>query len=516
MDRYEVVVAGAGPVGLSTALFLADRGVRVLVVDKREPLLGWPRAGSSKRTLELFRAMGLGPQMTNAGWQGPRPMRTLLKESALGSVLEEVEPPHQFLHRLDTCTPVDSRLALMSLDIMRVALTELRRRGGTARFCTELTDFAQHDSGVSITLTSAEGAWDEVAADYLIGADGAHSQIREQLGIPMTGLRVADRLTTACFRADLGADFPEWRERMTFIRNDKVFGTLFALTGDGKVWSSHVLDHPGKKDELRAMPEAELLTFLHAIIGSDAYEIHLVSNNAWEARIGMAERYRAGRVFLAGDAAHVQSSSGGLGMNTGIQDGHNLAWKLAAVLRGQAGDGLLDSYQVERQQAAERSLHLSYETHRALYGGESMNAVQARTAADYLRAMMFYRYDSGAVIGDDGPDPDVFGDWAAPGYRLPHRWLTDELSTLDIVGTQWTLLTGPLGTGWDAVAGTSGVDLKVRPIGDSRAFTELARTEPDGALLVRPDGFVAWRAATTPADPVAAVSRVLQTVLGRP
>jgi tetracenomycin A2 monooxygenase-dioxygenase len=207
-------------------------------------------------------------------------------------------------------------------------------------------------------------------------------------------------------------------------------------------------------------------------------------------------------------------------MNTGIQDGNNLAWKLAAVLRGQANEVLLDSYEPERRAAAEASLALSRELLRGYQSQQDTNQLYARVTADYLRAMMFYRYDSRAVLTDDAALPDILDNRATPGCRLPHRWLTDDgrqLSTLDLLDADWTLLTGPNGAGWRTV-GTDGV--RVRQItaamvdGDSAAFTEMAGTGPDGALLVRPDGFVAWRSRSLPTDPNGTVRSVMRSLLG--
>ncbi|RJQ82862.1 FAD-dependent oxidoreductase [Pseudonocardiaceae bacterium YIM PH 21723] len=477
MGRYEVVVAGAGPVGLCTAMFLAARGIRVLVVDRRDPLGGPPRAVSSLRTLEILRNAGL--DVDRAGWHGPTPLRNLVKESGIGPVLETASAPARYLDRLRDCSPIDHRHLLNQLDIQRLALERLP---GMVRFPAVLTGFEQDATGVRITLDGAE----QVTADYLIAADGAHSPIRERLGIGMPGRFVASRLNAMFFRAELGTAFPEWTERMCFIRNEKVYGTLVSMGSDGDHWSSQIIDYPGKPSELTRFSERQALDHLHAIIGSDSYEIEMLASNPWEAAIGMAERFREDRVFLVGDAAHVQSGAGGLGMNTGIQDGHNLAWKLAAVLRGQAGEALLDSYQVERQQAADRSLALSHGMHRRLTTHrDDWDTLWSQIAEDYLRGMMFYDYASAAIIPDDGADPGLFGDWAMPGRRLPHRKLTDESSTVDLVGEEWTLLAGP-----DDRWRTSGL----RAVRMGAEFTELSGTGPRGALLVRPDGVVAWRA----------------------
>ncbi|QFU89823.1 FAD-dependent oxidoreductase [Amycolatopsis sp. YIM 10] len=518
VERYEVVVAGAGPVGLSTALFLADRGVRVLVVDKRDPLSGPPRAGSSARTLELFRALGLGEHLDRLGWDGPAPLRSIVKDNAAGAVLHRAAPPARYAERLDTCSPIGIRRVLTQHELQRVALEHLRRRGGQVRFGVELVAATGDAESVRAKVIDVgTGRARELVSRYLIGADGARSRVRTLSGIDLPDRQVAARLNTAFFRADLAHLLPESATHACFIRNEHVYCTLFAKSAAGDRWSSHLMDYPGKPAELAQMAPEQTRRLLHAAIGDDTVPIELIECNAWEAAIGVASAFRRGRIFLAGDAAHVQSSAGGLGMNTGIQDGHNLAWKLAAVLRGQADDALLDSYEPERRAAAEASLALSLGMHRGYQDGQDTNELYARLAAGYLRGMMFHRYDSGAVITDEADAPDVLDDRAAPGYRLPHRWLADgarRRSTLDLAGTGWTLLTGPGGARWHE---SRTDDLRVRQLtpgltGGAEVFTELAGTGPDGALLVRPDGFVAWRAPCLPADPAAAVRSALRAL----
>lgn len=231
---------------------------------------------------------------------------------------------------------------------------------------------------------------------------------------------------------------------------------------------------PGKPNELTELSEDRTVTLLHAAIGDDRIPIELDAVNAWEATVGLASAFRRDRVFLAGDAAHVQSSAGGLGMNTGIQDGHNLAWKLAAVLDGQAAPRLLDTYEPERRAAAEVSLALSRRMHEG-YRSQADDLYE-QVAIDYLRAMMFYGYQ-------DGYD-DVLTDVVRPGCRFPHAWVAPDVSTLDLLGTRWTVMTGH--EHWLTAAAEVGIR-SAHKLDDG-----LPGLGPDGAALVRPDGFVAW------------------------
>jgi putative polyketide hydroxylase len=289
---------------------------------------------------------------------------------------------------------------------------------------------------------------------------------------------VIAHLNTAFFRAELGPVLRDWGTHMCFVRNEAVYATLMSKNGRDQ-WSSHIMDYPGKPDGVRELPEAETLKLLRAAIGDRTIPVELHAVNAWEAAIGTAASFRRGRVFLAGDAAHVQSSAGGLGMNTGIQDGHNLAWKLAAVLHGPFTPALLDTYEPERRTAARASLAFSRRMHRGYQSLEGdPNTLYEQLAADYLRGMMFYGYPP-----DGTTEPDVLDDGVRPGHRFPHHW-TDpggQVSTLDLIGSRWTLFTGSDHRRWRTAVAAAGIDLTVRGL-----------PTVDGAVLVRPDGFVGW------------------------
>ncbi|MEV5594540.1 FAD-dependent monooxygenase [Streptomyces sp. NPDC052496] len=533
-----VLVAGAGPVGLATAMFLARRGVPALVVDKRDPFTGPPRAMSSIRTLELLRAAGLQEAVERTGWYGPEPFQAVFKDSALGGERQHVAPPEPYVRWLRTCSPVDSRLALNHLQVQRLAYDELLRCGGAARFGVGLTGLGQDADGVRVRLADAgTGAEYGVTARYVIGADGAHSTVRRLLGITVPDREVVARLHTAFYRADLPAGTDALRE-LCFVRNPDVYATVFSVNGRDQ-WVSHLMDYPGRPDDedrIAPLPEDRALALLRSAVGDPDLSVDLMAVNAWEAAVGTASAFRRGRVFLAGDSAHVQSSAGGLGMNTGIQDGHNLAWKLAAVLRGQAAGRLLDTYEPERRAAVRASLALSRTMHQGYrsLGGDDPNGLYELAAADYIRAMMRYAYPSGAVDPDaaditDAPNghgattPDLLSDHVRPGHRLPHRFVDvpkdgpegGRVSTLDLAGADWSLLTGPRGAPWQAAATQSaaalGIPLEAHRVPDG-ALPGLA---PDGAVLVRPDHFVAWRADHLTADPGTAVERALTALLGQ-
>ncbi|MEU7592978.1 FAD-dependent monooxygenase [Streptomyces sp. NPDC039022] len=545
-----VLVVGAGPVGLTTAMFLAQRGVPALVVDKRNPFTGPPRAMSSIRTLELLRAAGLQDTVERTGWYGPEPFQAVFTDSALGDERQHVAPPEPYVRWLRNCSPVDSRLVLNHLQIQRLASDELLRCGGDVRSGIAVTGLEQDadanaypesdsdSDGVRVRLAdTTTGEEYGITARYVIGADGAHSTVRRLLGITVPDREVVARLHTAFYRADLPTGTPAGlRETACFVRNADVYATVFCANGRDR-WVSHLMDYPDRPDDtdgIAPLPTDRALALLRSAIGDPGLPVDLTALNAWEAAVGTASAFRRGRVFLAGDSAHVQSSAGGLGMNTGVQDGHNLAWKLAAVLRGQAAARLLDTYEPERRAAVRASLALSrimHQGYRSLGGGDP-NALYELAVRDYIRAMMRYAYPSGAVVPPDAaPAPDLLSDHVHPGHRLPHRSLetpetlesfkalealeNGRTSTLDLVGADWALFAGPHGAPWlpaaTEAAAALGITLSAHRVPDGT----LPGLAPDGAVLVRPDHFVAWRADRLAADPGTAVERTLAALLGQ-
>ncbi|MBT2206771.1 FAD-dependent monooxygenase [Actinomadura sp. NEAU-AAG7] len=473
IDDVPVLVVGGGPVGLSTGLFLAHWGIRPLVIEKRDGISTVPRASTSLRTLEVFRSIGLGPALDELGFEGGPPMRTVFKTSGLGATLQRSGPPARYAAMLESCSPVNSRLILTHDQIQGLALRELRRRD--VRFGVRLTGLVPDTDHVRAQVVDvATGEEWQIRAEYVVGADGASSDVREYLGITVPDREVIARLDTAFFRADLGPVLTEWGTHMCFVRNDAVYATLMSKNGRDQ-WSSHIMDHPGK-DRASRLSEPETLALLRAAIGDDTVPIELHTVNAWEAAIGTASSFRNGRVFLAGDAAHVQSSAGGLGMNTGIQDGHNLAWKIAAVLNGQAAPGLLDGYEPERRAAAKASLALSRALHRGYQSLEGdPDALYEKIAIAYLRGMMCYAYPP------HDTESDVLDDAIRPGRRFPHRWVGSD-STLDLIGSRWTLFAARDLDRWRTAA--------------ARLDPQVHALDIDGAVLVRPDGFVAWQGTT--------------------
>jgi hypothetical protein len=262
--------------------------------------------------------------------------------------------------------------------------------------------------------------------------------------------------------------------------------------------------------------EAGWTELVHAALGSDEVEVSIEDVMRWEAVTDVAERFQEGRVFIAGDAAHTIPPYGGYGGNCGMQDAHNLAWKLAMVLEGTAGPELLATYEPERLPVARFTADQAYTRYVTRAAPDLAERGMAPLEPD-LNVDLGYRYRSAAVIADGEDDGAVHGDprqsRALPGTRAPHLWLErggERVSTLDLFGGRFVLLAGPGGAAWSeagqGAAGALRLDLELHTIGGDAgpadpegAFAEACGIEPDGSVLIRPDGFVAWRARSGPA-----------------
>ncbi|MFI5717078.1 FAD-dependent monooxygenase [Nocardia sp. NPDC051750] len=491
----QVVVAGGGTVGLATAVLLAHHGVPAQVFESREAPSVHPRAlGLSPRTLEIFREVGLGKALDQAAVQSALPWKADARTVA--EIDRDHIPPRPAM--FDATVAEQPRGHYPQDRIDAVLLPAARERGATVEFGVAVTDITQDDAAVDVTLSDGR----VVRADYLIGADGLRSTVRERLGIATTGPgRIGEPTMNILFEADLVGYFGSM-PTMTEIGHPDVQGMLLAV-GEHR-WVIHVpTAHIG-----------DIGATIRTALGAEV-PVEIIGAVEWRATVLMAEEFRCGRVFLAGDAARSVSPLGAFGLNTGLADAHNLAWKIAMVLSGQAGPALLDSYHDERHAVAEfvtRQALLRWENPRLHWDPRAVAERAAVSAWNAPMVTMGYRYDSGAIIGPVPPVPsteDVVASLdGAPGSRLPHRWLDEpELSTLDVNESGFAVLTGPAGRHWRTAAG----DLGVRAVELPADWPASVGISAEGALLVRPDGFIAWR-TTGPAGDLA---EVYATVTGR-
>ncbi|MGV9270908.1 FAD-dependent oxidoreductase [Kitasatospora sp. NPDC003701] len=533
-DRVPVLIVGGSLVGLSASLFLGRLGVRHLLVEKHADTSRHPRGrGNNVRTMELYRGAGIEPAIREAASVLAANHGILQAPSLTGEEQEwlfrEIDPGG----RLARFSPSSWCLCSQN-DLEPVLLKSAREYGGDLRFSTELVSFEQDGEGVTALLRSREtGEERTVRAQYLIAADGPRSPAREALGIGQSGKGELFHNVSITFRAKRLAEVVGDRHFIAcYLTDPEADGALLPVDNHEE-WVFHAPWHPEHGEPLEAFTDARCVRHIRAAVGVPDLEVEVTGKAPWHAAERVAQRYSAGRVFLAGDAAHEMSPTGAFGSNTGIQDAHNLAWKLAAVLCGWAGPELLETYGQERRPVAEvTSERASARSAEHSHPGYAVVPGVGRQAG-VLAVALGYRYPVGAVAGADpaGPVvPEAFESGGEPGSRAPHQWLLRagvKLSTLDLYEQAMVLLTGPEGAAWHQgarrAADRLAVPLDAYRIGtgaeDDLApeagadFAELHGVRAGGAVLVRPDGFVAWRSEDAAADPEAAVEAALRTVL---
>jgi 2-polyprenyl-6-methoxyphenol hydroxylase-like FAD-dependent oxidoreductase len=513
------------------AAFLAEHGVRPLVVERHDGPNVHPRAtGVAVRTVELFRELGAERALNDlavdlSGAFGKTSARTVRE-------LDRAElPAHRAVRRAMSdenaaISPSHLRGTCAQDRLDTVLLAEATRRGAEVRYGSELVALDQHPGHVTATLRGPAGAA-TVEAPYVIAADGAGSTVRRLLGISMSGPGpLGEELVNILFEADLAPLLGDRRFALCQITHPDAPGLVVAIDGERR-WVFHA-----RAATLDAGPE-EFRTLVRTALGDPDLGVKIVSALRWRPQSRLADRFRDGRVFLAGDSAHAIAALGAFGMNTGVADAHNLAWKLAHVLQGRAGAPLLDTYEQERRAVA--AITIEQALLRALYPDlhfdRGPGTAARRAAVGMLNApvvVLGYRYISTAVRGTE-PLPsteDITADLdGSPGTRVPHLWLHragTRLSSLDLVAGRWTLLVGPEGTTWQQAtaeaARHAGTELAYYRIGvdvedQQDRFPSAAGIHREGALLVRPDGFVGWRSPTAVSAPE--LPAVLAALIGR-
>ncbi|MER5913757.1 FAD-dependent monooxygenase [Streptomyces sp. NPDC001982] len=531
--RIPVLIVGGSLVGLSMSVFLGRLGVRHMLVERHSGTSHHPRGrGNNVRTMELFRVAGIEQDIRAAASlladnHGILQTPTLVDDA--GEWLFKHIDPGGGLARL---SPSGWCLCSQN-DLEPVLLDSARQLGGHLRYYHELESFEQDAGKVTAYVRNRET--DElytVRADYLVAADGPRSPVRDRLGITQSGPGELFANVSVTFRSKLLADVVgERRFICCYLTDEEADGALLPVDNQER-WVFHVPWHPEHGETLAEFTEERLGRHIRRAVGAPDLDIEVTGKASWRAAERVADRYGHGRVLLAGDSAHEMSPTGAFGSNTGIQDAHNLAWKLAAVLDGWAGPGLLETYGAERRpvalttsaRASARSVEHSHP------GFAPAPGVGGGRRGGILNVVLGYRYPEGAVIGADREQPVVpetlrlTGD---PGTRAPHQWLrrgAKRLSTLDLYERSLVLLTDARSdAGWHEaarrIADTDVVHLAPYRIGtdltpdDDTDWATAHGTTPDGAVLVRPDGYVAWRASGAVRDPEPTLRKVLATLL---
>ena len=529
-----VLIVGGSLVGMSAALLLAHHGVRSLVVEYHRGTAIHPRAAQcTQRTMEIFRALGIEDIVSvKSEAQFVQDAGVVAVETLVGGVTANyIANLNEGIRDVSPSVRV-----FLSQDALEPVLKEhAEKLGADIRFSTECVSIDQDADGVMAVIRHRDsGATQTVHARYAIAADGAHSRVRERLGIRMLGHGSFSNSVTIYFRANLRsilegkswavvyANHPRLRG---FFRFEKPFESAFLVVNT--LGDAH---HPDR-DVSTGLTDEGILRLVHTALGSEDIPVRVDNVMRWQATADTAERMQAGRIFIAGDAAHVMPPTGGFGGNTGIQDVHNLAWKLALVLQGIAGPKLLATYEQERRPVAEFTVEQAY-TRYVLRTDSALGTKDLQPLVNELNVEKGYVYHSPAVIpetpGDTTRDMSPRESRARPGTRAPHLWLERDakrISTIDLYDRHFTLVAGPAGDAWEgcahAAAKQAHIDLDVHRIGarglsdPSGSFAEAHAIEPTGCVLVRPDGFVAWRAKSDANASIGTLADVLRSVLCR-
>ena len=523
-DRIPVLIVGGAYTGLSTALGLAARGVKPLMVERRPTTSTLPKAwGLNARTMELLTTIpGVGDAL-RAAQEGRSLPRIRAGASLSAANLAEVDPTER-LALLAALTP--SPICFLSqATIEKIMRAQAEELGADLRYGTEVVSWTQDADRVTATLRDADGRESTVQADYLVAADGYTSPIRTQLGIPLEGRGKVGHLYVITFEADLSPYFAEGEFSIVALP-----GTGTSIIYDGSNATLWVDYHPDEGETEADFSEQRCIERVRAAVGVPDLECRIVNARPFALNHQLAERYKDGRVILAGDAAHACPPVGGQGGNLAIQDGYDVAWRLALVVTGQAGPALLDTYQAERRPVVNITLEREVELLK-VSEGRILSTFDETQPIPTLREILGFRYHSAAVLAEPGDDQSLQEDPTTPvghtGTRAPHVRLVHDgqpLSTHDLFGSTFVLLTDAVGADWADAAGKAadrlGVKVAVHRIGDElqdpdNAWHARYGLEAGGATLVRPDSVIAWRSKTAVDNPAHELDEALTAILAR-
>jgi putative polyketide hydroxylase len=521
----DVLIVGGGPVGLALSMELSLWGVPHVLVEKHPGTTFHPKARNlNTRTTEIMRRWGVDGAMDAIAlapeWCSAISYNRNLYEAEVGRMetggfvgdTDGFSPAAPHLSSQDMYEPIWRRRAESFL-------------ASTLLFGHELTDlhWSMQTGGnpVASVHDRASGEELEVTARFVVGCDGWKSSVRAAIGAELDGITDIGHFVNVYFNANLDPWVAHRPAILYFVTEPS--GVFQPLDG-GNRWLCQI-NHKGTDESLAFYDAERCVDWIRSAVGpnaGDALEIEIVSIGNWSMNSTVADRYRSGPIFLAGDSAHQLPPTGGFGANTGIQDAHNLAWKLAGVVQGWAADTILDSYETERRTVAMENSARSLDNSRMvgritralLSGGDAGAAVAAsHRYGNFAGLDLGFSYESDLVVSDGSIAPvadDPVSEYvptARPGHRFPHAWLKrgdDRKSSIDLTDGQFVLIIGPDGDAWSEAAARLQLpkDLPMAELAMGSVDFELPATEvldlwgiePSGALIVRPDGHVAWRA----------------------
>jgi 2-polyprenyl-6-methoxyphenol hydroxylase-like FAD-dependent oxidoreductase len=522
---YDVIVVGAGPVGLTLSIDLGRRGVRCLIMERDPSTAPWPKMDrSNARTMEIYRRLGLADRVRALGYPADNPMDIVLARTLNEPAVAVLPFPSVAGRREQIASCTDGTLPLepyqlVSQNTIEPLLREVAENetpNTAVRYGLELVDFAQDDSGVTVFARTADGREERFRCAYLVGTDGGASSVRKKLGVRLEGRAAFREIRQVIFRsADL-------YERMA--------------TPKGRHY--HFVDHDGglvvhgDRKEMSygcSLPaDTDFEAHLRGVIGFDC-DLQVEHVNTWHPHLLVAEKFRVGRVFMAGDAVHLVIPTGGLGMNTGIGDAIDLSWKLAGVVNGWGGEGLLEGYELERRPVAKRNVEASgwAADGQALFRQLADHYVESGGTAARERLVNSFVEDHGRMHGMVGvetcysyagsplvayePGNRPFWEFSRiephgrPGIRIPHMWLKDGTALQDALGYDYTLL--DLAGDCDTTAVEDAFRERGAPLQVTKMDEPQLRDVYKGTLfLLRPDLHIAWRGDAPPADPKSIVA----------
>ena len=549
IQEYPVIIIGGSLVGLANAMYLGLHGVKCLSIEKHRGTAIHPRAGYFQlRTMEMMRIAGIDDKVITAAHALYDPNGGLnAVETLAGREIANYIP--DINQGVDDVSPM-RRLFMPQQVLEPIIKDRASELGSEFLYSNEVTEFKQDADGVSITAAHVDtGEKRHFRAQYLISCDGNRSPVRESLGIKMAGHPVLSHSITVYFRADCSHALRGRNLGVIYVNNPQVRG-FFRLekTGLGGflvIFTVGDINDPHARKASDGINVETAAQLVRDAVGEPALDVSVEDIHSWVAVCHAAERFQEGRIFLAGDAAHTMTPTGGFGGNTGVQDAHNLAWKIAYVTRGHAGPALLDTYNDERQPAGRQAIEQAYQRYVTRsdpdIGKEGMMLQIPDMHVEYNRYRSAAAMPDPDYVDDGEPDIDPRKSLALPGTRAPHVELFRDgnvISCLDLYGRDFVLVTPYAGSAWIAAAAQAseqtGIKIDAHLIADiggsgalvdmpvhrekisspfSNPFSDTYGIEPSGAVLVRPDGYVAWRMRTYSSDAAQALSDAVTQVL---